>query len=168
MGFIFKRPDSIKVPQAFRDLEFTQPLCLPFQVSHHEPGHSACCPSTGDATAWRQSITLSETTAWLGTNRWAVLQSRNIMSCWKMTDTLVETKLPVRKWQRNVDHYGTKRGRALVPSLTLPLLEPCQQGVLRTKKRRGLVPFPISRCLDTTSVWIRVQGSPVYRDWTAP
>lgn len=33
------------------------------RVSHHEPGHSACCPSTGDATAWRQSITLSETTA---------------------------------------------------------------------------------------------------------
>ena len=144
-------------------LKFKHPLFLSFQVSHHKPGHSACGPSVRRSHAVGA---IYHTIRDWGLTWYQLLCSwnRNIMSCSIMTDALVEMKFPVRKWQCNADNYGNKIGRALVPSLTLPLLESIQQGILRTKKRRDLVPFPISRCLDKTSMWRRTKCSPVYLD----
>lgn len=124
----------------FCGLKFKCPLFLPFQVSSHELGHSACCASTGAAALRRPSITLSETGTWLGTNCCAILLDRNILSCEIMTDTLVE-----QKWQFNVDIYDHKIGRASIPRLNLPPLEPFQQSL---HQRWDLVPFHINRCLD--------------------
>ena len=73
--------------------------------------------------------------------------------------TPVETKFSVRKGQYSVSNDGHSVGRALGPSLNLPLLE-----ALRTKTW-DRVPFPISSgCLDKTSMWIRAKCSPVYFD----